>query len=76
MCLAVPLEITEILDNRTARVRSEGVNLEVDVSMIVDPAPGDFVIVHAGYAIDKLDNEAASETLDLFDELERLDDET
>ncbi len=76
MCLAVPLEIAEVLDSRTARVTSEGVDLEVDVSMIPDPAPGGFVIVHAGYAIEKLDNDAANETLDLFDELERLDGET
>lgn len=76
MCLAVPLEIAEILDSRTARVTSEGVDLQVDVSMIPDPAPGDFVIVHAGYAIEKLDDDAARETLDLFDDFEHLDDKT
>lgn len=76
MCLAVPLEIAEVLDNKTARVKSEGVDLEVDVSMIHDPAPGDFVIVHAGYAIEKLDDDAARDTLDLFDDIERLDEKT
>ena len=76
MCLAVPLEITEILDSRTARVTSSGVDLEVDVSMIPDPAPGDFVIVHAGFAIEKLDSDAANETLDLFEELGSVDGET
>lgn len=76
MCLAVPLEITELVDNRTAHVTQNGVDLEVDVSMIPDPAPGDFVIVHAGFAIEKLDNDAANETLDLFEELGSLDAET
>lgn len=73
MCLAIPLEITEIVDNRTAVVKSGDVGLQVDVSLIRDPAPGDFVIVHAGFAIEKLDNEEAQETLDLFDEIKNLD---
>ncbi len=76
MCLAVPLEITEVFENRTARVTSNGVDLEIDVSMIPDPAPGDFVIVHAGFAIEKLDSDAANETLDLFEELGSVDGET
>ncbi len=74
MCLAVPLELTEILDSRTAVARSGEVSLEVDVSLLRDPVPGDFVIVHAGFAIEKLDEDEASETLALFDELKRHDD--
>ena len=74
MCLAVPLEISTLLDDHTARVSSNGVDLDIDVSMIPDPAPGDFVIVHAGYAIEKLDHESATETLELFDELGNPDD--
>lgn len=74
MCLAVPLEISEIVDDHTARVKSGEVSLEVDVSLIKDPAPGDFVIVHAGFAIEKLDNDEAQETLELFDELKNLED--
>ena len=42
--------------------------------MIMDPRPGDFVIVHAGYAIERLDAEAASATLELFDEIGKLDE--
>jgi hydrogenase expression/formation protein HypC len=74
MCLAVPLELTEILDSRTALAKSGDVALEVDVSLLRDPAPGDFVIVHAGFAIEKLDRDEANETLALFDELKRYDD--
>ncbi|MDA8427407.1 MAG: HypC/HybG/HupF family hydrogenase formation chaperone [Treponema sp.] len=74
MCLAVPLELTEILDGRTAVARSGEVALEVDVSLLRDPAPGDFVIVHAGYAIEKLDRDEAERTLALFDELALHDD--
>ncbi|HUW42277.1 MAG TPA: HypC/HybG/HupF family hydrogenase formation chaperone [Rectinemataceae bacterium] len=74
MCLAVPLELTEILDSRTAVATSGDVTLEVDVSLLRDPAPGDFVIVHAGYAIEKLDRDEAERTLSLFDELARHGD--
>lgn len=73
MCVAVPMEITEIVDDHTAMVASGEVQLKVDVSLITDPAPGDFIIIHAGYAIEKLETEEALATLDLFDELGKLD---
>jgi hydrogenase expression/formation protein HypC len=72
MCLAVPLEITEVLDDHTAVAKSGDVGMEVDISMIREPAPGDFVIVHAGFAIEKLDNDEAQTTLDLFDEIKNV----
>lgn len=74
MCLAVPLQISEILDGRMAVVSQGNFTLTVDISMVQDAAPGDFVIVHAGFAIEKLDNESARETLAMFDELRTADD--
>jgi hydrogenase expression/formation protein HypC len=52
MCLAVPAKIVELNDS-TATISVEGVLREVDVSLIDEPRLGDFVLVHAGFAIHK-----------------------
>ncbi len=69
MCLAVPLEIESINDDNTATVKEGGSQLEVDVSLLEDPAIGDFVIVHAGYAIEILDFDEAEARIEMFDKL-------
>ena len=69
MCLAVPLEIERINDNSTAMVKQGGSFLEVDVSLLDNAAVGDFVIVHAGYAIEILDFDEAEARLEMFDKL-------
>ncbi len=73
MCLAVPLQIDEILDGHSAVVSQGNFKLRVDISMVQDPAPGDFVIVHAGFAIEKLDSRSARDTLAMFDEIRATD---
>ena len=65
MCLAIPMKITSV-EGDTALVSLEGLEKEIDVRFLEDPQPGDYVIVHAGFAIDKLDEEEARKTLDLF----------
>ena len=50
MCLAVPLQITGLLDNGRAIVKQGSTELEVNVSLVNKPQAGDFVIVHAGFA--------------------------
>lgn len=68
MCLAVPMEITAIHD-KVADVEIGGVTRQVRLELIdVAPAVGDFVIVHAGFAIRRLDREDALETIKLFQE--------
>jgi len=68
MCLAVPLEITAIHD-KVADVEIGGVTRQVRLDLIdAAPAIGDFVIVHAGFAIRRLDREDAIETIKLFQE--------
>lgn len=75
MCLAIPGKILEI-EGATARVDFGGVTREADLSVMPDAAVGDYVLVHAGFAIQKLDESEARETLRLFDELARtLEDE-
>jgi len=72
VCLAIPGRITAIqADGRKATVDLAGNTLTVDVSLIEAPSPGDWVIVHAGFALEKLDAEAARETLALARELSR-----
>jgi hydrogenase expression/formation protein HypC len=67
MCLAVPAEVTSI-DGNTAKVDFGGVMRPVNISL-VNAKIGDYVIVHAGYAIEVLDREEAEKTLQLFREL-------
>jgi hydrogenase expression/formation protein HypC len=67
MCLAVPAEVKSI-DGVMATVDFGGVTRTANVSL-VDAKVGDFVIVHAGYAIEVLDREEAEKTLELFREL-------
>lgn len=69
MCLAIPMEIVEMTGPNRAKVDVDGSSLEVDVSLVDEPAIGDFVIVHAGFAIQKLDIAEAEDRLSLFAEL-------
>ena len=67
MCLAIPGEVVEILDDKRAMVDYGGTRREVDITF-VKPDIGDWVIVHAGFALQILDKEEAQETLALWDE--------
>lgn len=69
MCLAVPMLLKEIRDDAVGVGDLDGSRHEVDLSLLENPQPGDFVIVHAGFAIEKLDEEEANERLALFEEL-------
>jgi hydrogenase expression/formation protein HypC len=68
MCLAVPAKIIEI-NGAIARVDMEGNVREADVSLIENPALGDYVIIHAGFAISKYEPEEARRSLELIREL-------
>ncbi len=72
MCLAIPGEIVELLDNNKALVSVGGISKDVDLSLLkVRPILGDFVIVHVGFALNVLNQEEAKKTLALFAELEK-----
>lgn len=66
MCLAVPMKIVAVDDPTNALVDLEGVQYQIDLSLINNPQVGDFVIVHAGFAIEKLDQEEACARIELF----------
>ena len=67
MCLAIPSRITKI-ENNMATIDVDGVKREASLLLLEDARVGDYVIVHAGFAIQKLDESAAQETLDLLRE--------
>jgi hydrogenase expression/formation protein HypC len=72
MCLAVPAEIKSI-EGHTATVDYGGAKRTANISL-VDAKIGDFVIVHAGYAIQVMDREEAEKTLDIFREMLEQED--
>jgi hydrogenase expression/formation protein HypC len=69
MCLAIPMEVKSI-DGTMGTVEAGGVRYEVSLRLLPGVAPGDYVIVHAGFAIQKLDVADAAESIRLFRELE------
>ena len=69
MCLAVPMRIREIRADGMGIGELDETEHEVDLSLVADPRVDDYVIVHAGYAIEKLDRKEADERLALFKEL-------
>ncbi len=69
MCLAVPMRITTLEDERRGTVELEGTEYPVDLTLVDAPRVGEYVIVHAGCAIDKFDAAEADERLALFAEL-------
>ena len=68
MCLAVPMQVSEILDG-TAICEVDGVRREASLMMIDGVAVGDYVLIHAGFAIEKIDPVEAEKTLDIFREI-------
>ena len=69
MCLAIPSEIVEIRE-KMATVDVSGIRREVSLLLLPEEASlGDYVLVHAGFAIHKIDKEAAAEALKLINEI-------
>ena len=68
MCLAIPARVTSISGDKAKVDFGEGVLRDVNVSL-VEPKVGDYVLVHAGYAIQKMEEKEALETLELWKEV-------
>jgi hydrogenase expression/formation protein HypC len=68
MCLAVPAKVVEV-SGQTATVDMHGNRLDVSVMLLDDAAAGDWVLVHAGFAIQKIDAATAEETFSLLGDL-------
>ena len=69
MCLAVPLQLIEI-DGKKAIGEALGVRRDVRVDFIKEPKVGDYVMVHAGFAIERLPERQALEDLEAWEEME------
>ena len=68
MCLAIPAQVVELRDGDNALVDLAGVRKEISLALVENVAVGDYVIVHVGYALNKLDPDEAAKTLKLFAE--------
>lgn len=69
MCLAVPVRVAEVLPDGNAEVEVGGVRNRVSLALVDGVAAGDYVIVHAGFAIARLDVAEAEKSLALFAEI-------
>jgi hydrogenase expression/formation protein HypC len=70
MCLAIPMQVKEV-DEFVARCEAKGVERDVSLFMMQgeDIKPGDFVMVHVGYAIQKVSRQDAQTSWELFDQI-------
>lgn len=66
MCLAIPARVTELLPDDMARVSLDGVTKIVSVALVDDLRVGDFIVLHVGYALAKIDAAEAERTLALL----------
>jgi hydrogenase expression/formation protein HypC len=66
MCLAIPARVAELLEDGHARIDLGGVRKVVSVALVDGLEVGDYVIVHVGYALAKLDPDEAARTLEAF----------
>ncbi len=69
MCVAIPLKLKEVDGNNGIGIR-DGVSREIRLDFIKDPKPGEYVIVHAGFAIERIDEYSALESISLAEEVE------
>ncbi|MBF0247900.1 MAG: HypC/HybG/HupF family hydrogenase formation chaperone [Alphaproteobacteria bacterium] len=66
MCLAIPARVTQLSDGDMAVVELDGVSKSVSLALVDGVGVGDYVIVHTGYALSRLDEDEAKRTLQLF----------
>ncbi len=69
MCLAIPARVKTLHGDGMATVETDGVEQRISVELLEDVNPGDYVIMHVGYALNRLDPAEAEETLNLFEEV-------
>ena len=71
MCMAKPGKILEVNGDK-GLIDFDGIKKEIFLSLIPDAAPGDWILAHAGFAIERLSVGEAEETLRIFDEMEKI----
>ncbi len=71
MCLGLPAKVINI-DGGNAEVETMGVVNKISIELLENVQPGDYVLVHAGCAIQIIDQEEAARTIDIFNEIREL----
>ena len=66
MCLGIPVKVIGVDDSKIGKVDHQGTKVQASFELLEDVKVGDWVILHAGFAISKLDEKEAQETLQLF----------
>lgn len=74
MCLAIPAQVKELQANNMAEVDIMGVSRHVSLDLVPDSKVGDWVLVHAGFAIQVVDEQYANETLEILKEMAIVED--
>jgi hydrogenase expression/formation protein HypC len=69
MCLGIPMRVVELLPPDKARVESGNVSMEASLILVDDVKVGDYVLVHAGFALEVMDLAAAEETIELLNQV-------
>ena len=70
MCLAIPARITRLLDDGMGLAEIGGVNRKISLLLIEDAQVGYYVVVHVGFALERLDPDEAAETLRMFADMD------
>jgi len=70
MCLGVPARVMEIFADKTARVDVDGNEVKISVKLTPQAKVGEYVLVHAGFAMDVIDEGLAHETMSLLKEIQ------
>jgi hydrogenase expression/formation protein HypC len=70
MCLAVPVRVERVTGPERAVVDLGGIKKEISLALVEGVQEGDYVILHVGFALSRLDPEEARRTLELFDQIE------
>ena len=74
MCLAIPACIEKLIAEDSAIINLGGMRKEISLALVENIAVGDYLIVHAGYALQKLDQKEAAHTLAMFAEMSTMND--
>lgn len=72
MCLAMPAKVTRLKDHQMATVNLGGIEKEISLVLVDGVNVGDYVIIHVGYALTKMNVEEAEKTLTLFSQMTAL----
>ena len=75
MCLAIPARVTDIEEGHMATVDIMGVTRKVSLDLVPEAVSGDFVLVHAGFALQVVDEQFANETLEILKTLPFFEEE-